>query len=85
MKAVGGENKTMAIDDIHDRDGDKLLLFRVKGRLPRVKLIWADDGYAGKLIKWVVTKACHLHIASSLMAWRYDAAKREWRGKLYRF
>ena len=38
---------------IQDRDGAKLLLLRVKGRLPRVKLIWADGGYAGKLIKWV--------------------------------
>lgn len=38
---------------IQDRDGAKLLLLRVKGRLPRVKLIWADGGYAGKLIQWV--------------------------------
>ena len=38
---------------IQDRDGAKLLLLRVKGRLPRVKLIWADGGYTGKLIKWV--------------------------------
>lgn len=38
---------------IQDRDGAKLLLLRVKGRLPKVKLIWADGGYTGKLIKWV--------------------------------
>lgn len=38
---------------IQDRDGAKLLLLRVKGRLPRVKLIWADGGYTGKLIEWV--------------------------------
>jgi putative transposase len=38
---------------IQDRDGAKLLLLRVKGCLPRVKLIWADGGYAGKLVQWV--------------------------------
>ncbi|GHT01702.1 hypothetical protein FACS1894108_15640 [Planctomycetales bacterium] len=39
--------------NLQDRDGAKLLLPKVKGRLPRVQLIWADGGYAGKLIKWV--------------------------------
>jgi putative transposase len=38
---------------IQDRDGAKVLLLRVQDRLPRVKLIWADGGYAGKLVKWV--------------------------------
>ena len=39
--------------DIQDRDGAKLLLEAVKGLLPRLKLIWADGGYAGQLIAWV--------------------------------
>ena len=38
---------------IQDRDGAKQLLLRVKDRLPRVKIIWADNGYSGELIKWV--------------------------------
>lgn len=38
---------------IQDRDGARLLLLRVKDRLPRVKLIWGDGGYAGTLIEWV--------------------------------
>ena len=38
---------------IQDRAGAKLLLLRVKGHLPRVKRIWADGGYTGKLIEWV--------------------------------
>ena len=38
---------------LHDRDGAKFLLLRVKDRLPRVKLIWADGGYRGPLIDWV--------------------------------
>jgi len=38
--------------NIQDRDGAKLLILRVKDRLPRVTLIWADGGYQGQLVKW---------------------------------
>ena len=38
--------------DIQDRDGAKLLLELMKGKCRRLKLIWADGGYAGKLIEW---------------------------------
>ena len=39
--------------DIQDRDGAKLLFAKVKGCFPRLKLVWADGGYAGKLVEWV--------------------------------
>ena len=39
--------------NIQDRDGAKLVLEKARGRFPRLKLIWADGGYAGKLIVWV--------------------------------
>ena len=39
--------------DIQDRDGAKRVLVKLKGLFPRLKLIWADGGYAGKLIEWV--------------------------------
>jgi putative transposase len=39
--------------DIQDRDGAKLVLERVKGRFARLRLIWADGGYAGQLVAWV--------------------------------
>jgi len=39
--------------DIQDRDGAKLVLEGVQGRFSRLKLIWADGGYAGQLIGWV--------------------------------
>lgn len=41
--------------DVQDRDGAKLVLEKVKGKLPRLALIWADGGYAGQLIDWVKT------------------------------
>ncbi len=39
--------------NVQDRDGAKLLLDKAKGLFPRLELIWADGGYAGKLIGWV--------------------------------
>jgi putative transposase len=36
-----------------DRDGAKDVLLRAKGRFPRLRVIWADGGYAGALIGWV--------------------------------
>ena len=38
---------------LQDRDGAKIVLERLKGRYERLTLIWADGGYAGKLIEWV--------------------------------
>jgi putative transposase len=38
--------------DIQDRDGAKRVLKKLRGCFPRLKLIWADGGYAGKLIEW---------------------------------
>ena len=38
---------------IQDRDGAKLVFERIEGRYPRLRLVWADGGYAGKLVSWV--------------------------------
>lgn len=39
--------------DIQDRDGARSLLGALAGRFSRLQLIWADAGYAGKLLEWV--------------------------------
>ena len=38
--------------DIQDRDGAKLVIETLGHRFPRLRLIWADGSYAGKLIEW---------------------------------
>lgn len=43
---------------IQDRDGAKLVLRQIKPWFKRLKLIWADGGYAGKLIVWA-KRYCH--------------------------
>lgn len=66
-KKINGRKRHLVVDtiglvlaivvheaNIQDRDGAKIVLQRLKGRFPRLSLIWADGGYAGKLIDWVV-------------------------------
>jgi putative transposase len=52
--------------DIQDRDGAKLVFNRMRDWLPRLKIIWADGGYAGKLIAWV----------KESMSWLLEIVKR---------
>jgi len=39
--------------NLQDRDGAKLVFEKIKGKFSRLRLIWADGGYAGLLIEWV--------------------------------
>ena len=52
--------------DIQDRDGAKLVLRKLLGRFPRLKLIWADGAYAGHLVDW----------AYALGGWLIEVVKR---------
>lgn len=52
---------------IQDRDGAKLVLARLLGKFPRLRLFWADGGYAGQLIAWV---------ASLVAGWTLEIVKR---------
>jgi putative transposase len=39
--------------NVQDRDGAVLVLEMLKDKFKRLRLVWADGGYAGKLISWV--------------------------------
>ena len=39
--------------NIQDRDGAKLAFEKLHGHFHRLRVIWADGGYAGKLVDWV--------------------------------
>jgi len=67
-KKVNGRKRHLLVDtlglvlmvivhaaNVQDRDGAKWLLEKVKGRFPRLRLIWADGGYAGQFVDWVKT------------------------------
>jgi putative transposase len=51
---------------IQDRDGAKLVFQRIKGWFLKLKIVWADGGYAGKLVKWV----------SRYKKWKLEIVKR---------
>lgn len=39
--------------DVQDRDGARLVLALLRHTFTRLRLIWADGGYAGQLLGWV--------------------------------
>jgi len=43
----------VTVASVQDRDGGKRLLDKVKERLPRLQLIWADGAYTGSFVDWV--------------------------------
>jgi putative transposase len=44
--------------NIQDRDGARLVLEMIRKTYKRLRLIWADGGYAGKLVDWVRDLRC---------------------------
>jgi putative transposase len=65
-KKVSGRKRHLLVDTLgllllvvvhaastQDRDGAKLVLENLRHRFTRLRVIWADGGYAGKLIDWV--------------------------------
>jgi transposase len=67
-KKVNGRKRHIAVDtlglllcvlvtaaSVQDRDGARPLLHAVTAAHRRIRLIWADGGYAGKLVTWAKT------------------------------
>ena len=49
--------------NVQDRDRARLLLAKALAVFGKIKLIWADGGYAGELVKWAKeTLGCVLEI-----------------------
>jgi transposase len=64
-KKIKGQKRHIAVDtlglllcvsvtaaSVHDRDGALGLLARVREKFSTVVLVWADGGYAGRLVAW---------------------------------
>nr|WP_309400990.1 IS5 family transposase [Cerasicoccus maritimus] len=58
--------------NIQDRDGAKLLLSLLTKRFGWLKIIWADGGYAGKLIDWVAQIKRHRKIKLCIVKRSYS-------------
>jgi putative transposase len=57
--------------DIQDRDGAVLVLSDLLDRFPRLRHIWADAGYRGKLVTWV----------QDTLGWTLEVVKHWWTGR----
>jgi transposase len=64
-KRVNGRKRHIAVDTcglllavlvtgayVQDRDGARPLLWALHACFPAIRLLWADSGYAGKLVDW---------------------------------
>ena len=64
-KKVSGRKRHIVVDtlglllavavhpaNVQDRDGARQVLNNMVGLYPRLKLIWADGAYGGKLVQW---------------------------------
>jgi len=65
-KKVSGRKRHLLVDtlglilvvvvhaaSLQDRQGARLVCLRAKRRYPRLRLLWADGGYSGRLVPWV--------------------------------
>jgi putative transposase len=64
-KKVSGRKRHLLVDTLglilvvvhaasrQDRQGVRLVCLRAKRRYPRLRLLWADGGYSGRLVPWV--------------------------------
>ena len=69
-KKINGRKRHIAVDTlglllavvvtiagIQDRDAAHRLLTQLRGRFTTVSLVWADGGYAGRLVAWA-SRSC---------------------------
>ena len=70
--------------NVQDRDGARPVLAAVRKAFPTISLVWADGGYAGKLVEWAkaaarlvdrakARRAAHLRGAAQTLGGRANA------------
>jgi putative transposase len=59
--------------DVQDRDGAKGLLSELRHRFSRLRLIWADGAYGGRLVDWVVNLRSQRRLRMQIVKRSHDA------------
>ena len=90
-KKVNGRKRHLAVDtaglvldvvitpaSVQDRQGARPLLWNTHRACPRVRLIWADAGYTGKLAAWATTLKMTLCIVARRQAHVFEVLPRRW-------
>jgi len=63
---------------VHDRDAARPLLWNLSRCCTRVRLAWADAGYAGKLATWAASLKIQLEIVRKRDAYAFEVLPRRW-------
>ena len=90
-KKVNGRKRHIAVDTkglllavvitaacVQDRDAARPLLWNLHRSRRRVRLIWADAVYTGKLAGWAATLKMNLRIVSRRQAHAFEVLPRRW-------
>lgn len=90
-KKVNGRKRHIAVDtlglllavvvtaaSVQDRDGARPLLWRLRATHRRIRLVWADAAYAGKLVVWAATLGLRAEIVRRRLAHAFQVLPRRW-------
>jgi transposase len=90
-KKVNGRKRHIAVDttglvldvvitpaSVQDRQGARPLLWNTHRACRRVRLVWADAGYTGKLAAWAQTLKMTLQIVSKRHPHTFEVLPRRW-------
>jgi transposase len=90
-KKVNGRKRHIAVDttglildvvitpaSIQDRQGARPLLWNTHRACRRVRLVWADAGYSGKLATWAATLKMTLQIVAKRDPHAFEVLPRRW-------
>jgi transposase len=91
-KKVNGRKRHLAVDTIgllllvmvtaasvQDRDAGRQLLWRLRVAFGRVRHVWADAGYAGRLVAWAAgTLRLRVEIVRKRLAHAFEVLPRRW-------
>jgi transposase len=90
-KKVNGRKRHIAVDttglvldvvitaaSVQDRQGARPLLWNTHRACPRVRLVWADAGYTGKLATWAAAMKMRLQVVSKRHPHTFEVLPRRW-------
>jgi transposase len=90
-KKVNGRKRHIAVDtmglvlavvitaaSVQDRDGARPLLWNLHRSCRRIRLIWADAAYAGKLTAWAATMKITMQIVAKRDRHTFEVLPRRW-------
>jgi transposase len=88
---VNGRKRHIAVDttglvlavvitaaSVQDRDGTRPLLWNLHCACGRIKLVWADVGYAGKLAAWAAALQMNIQVVRKRDPHSFEILPRRW-------